>query len=46
MYYLDDDIEDLYIGKVFNDRYEVIKKLGRGTFGSVYLVNDKYIDDK
>lgn len=33
-------MDDPYIGKIYNDRYKVEKKLGKGAFGSVYLVND------
>ena len=40
--------EDPYIGKVFKNsrRLEIVKKLGKGSFGSVYLVNDTIIENK
>jgi serine/threonine-protein kinase SRPK3 len=29
------------IGDVFNDRYEVIRKLGMGSYSTVWLSNDR-----
>jgi hypothetical protein len=40
-----ENFDDPYINLFLNDRYDVKIKLGRGTFGSVYLVDDTKIDD-
>ena len=34
-----------YIGLLLNDRYKIKRKLGKGQFGLVYLVDDTKIDD-
>lgn len=31
---------DPYIGEIFKDRYKVKEKIGKGSFGIVYLVCD------
>ena len=41
-----DDFKDPYIGLFLSDRYEVKKKLGKGAFGLVYLVDDTKIEIK
>lgn len=38
--------QDPYIGELLNYRYQVVKKIGKGSFGSVYLVDDTKIDIK
>lgn len=38
---ISDDKEEIDFDKVFNSRYLIKKKLGAGTFGRVYLVEDK-----
>ena len=40
------EFQDPYIGLFLNDRYEIKKKLGKGAFGTVYLVYDTKIDIK
>ena len=40
------NLQDPYIGKIINERFEVVKKLGKGSFGLVYLVNDTKIDSR
>lgn len=42
----DRKVEDMYIGKVYLNRYEVEKRIGQGAFGSVYLVLDIEIKAK
>lgn len=37
---------DLYIGKKFSNRYQIREKIGNGTFGAVYLVDDTNINSK
>ena len=39
-----DNKKDPYIGETFKYRYEVVRKLGKGSFGLVYLVNDTSIE--
>lgn len=34
-------IDDDFLGKLFVNRYKAIKYLGGGSYGQVYLVNDK-----
>ena len=38
--------QDPYIGEILNDRYKVVKKIGYGAFGPVYLVDDTKIHIK
>lgn len=37
-----ENIDKHIIGKVFNQKYKVEKKLGSGASGHVYLVYDEY----
>ncbi len=34
---------DPLIGKIFNQRYEVVKKIGKGAYGAVYVCRDHYL---
>ena len=38
--------QDPYIGEILSDRYLVVEKIGKGSFGSVYLVDDTKIEIK
>ena len=38
------EFQDLYIGLFLNDRYKLVKRIGKGSFGLVYLVDDTKID--
>ena len=38
--------QDPYIAEFLSDRYLVVRKIGKGFFGSVYLVDDTKIDIK
>lgn len=40
------EIDDPYIGKIFIERYELKKQLGKGSYGSVYLVFDLEVKQK
>ena len=40
------EFQDSYIGLLLNERYKVKRKLGKGSFGLVYLVDDTKIDIK
>ncbi|MGD8812202.1 MAG: HEAT repeat domain-containing protein [Thioalkalispiraceae bacterium] len=40
------DADSLKPGHVIQDRYEVIKKIGKGAFGVVLLVKDKMVDEE
>ena len=44
-YFLKKD-KDSIIGLILSGRYQVVKKIGSGAFGLVYLVNDIKIDIK
>jgi serine/threonine-protein kinase len=37
---------DLVVGQVLANRYELIKEIGRGGYGSVWLVEDKFIKEQ
>lgn len=39
-------IKDPYIGEVFMYRYKILRKLGKGQNGCVYLVDDKNIQNR
>jgi serine/threonine-protein kinase len=39
-------VQALEPGQVLNDRYSVVRKIGSGGFGSVYLVEDKTVNDE
>lgn len=43
---LPEGLNDPYFGKLINERFEVVKKLGKGSFGLVYLVDDKKIETR
>ena len=43
--YIANEFKDPNIGLFLYDRYEVKRKLGEGTSGFVYLVNDTKTDD-
>ncbi|MGI6525323.1 MAG: serine/threonine-protein kinase [Bdellovibrionota bacterium] len=34
---------DPFIGKLFNDRYEIVRKVGKGSYGAVYACRDYYL---
>jgi HEAT repeat protein/tRNA A-37 threonylcarbamoyl transferase component Bud32 len=40
------DIDGLREGAVIDDRYEFIKRIGRGAYGTVLLVRDTVVDEK
>jgi serine/threonine protein kinase len=39
-------IKDPYIGRIFMERYEIVRKLGNGQNGCVYLVDDINIQNR
>ncbi len=41
----DSDTDDFKPGDVINDRYAIIKIIGRGGMGSIYKVHDKVLDE-
>ncbi|MGI6394050.1 MAG: serine/threonine-protein kinase [bacterium] len=40
------EIEEKYIGSVINDRYKIIKKIGEGGMGNVYLAEHEILKKK
>lgn len=36
----------IQIGKIYADRYRVIKEIGRGGMANVYLAEDTYLDNR
>lgn len=45
-YFIGSEIDDPYIGKIFIERYEIKKQLGKGSYGNVYLVFDLEVKQK
>lgn len=40
------NLEDMKPGQMIGDRYQFVRKVGKGAFGTVLLVNDTFVDEQ
>jgi HEAT repeat protein len=40
------NLEDLKPGEMIGDRYQFVRRVGKGAFGTVLLVNDSFVDEQ